>query len=228
MVWSLRDVAFVGRIQQRAYVVAADLTIRDRHVLGRARKAQRVGTLKHDGVVVRRVDAAIRDAHVATGINIEAGGVGIDREIVDRQIVYAGRKQGEVSAVQDREVAQQYVTAEFQADGLVAQTVHHLRRVALAQRRLRASARLAAAQSGRRIAGLKGTTRARAATCQPLAVDETGAEDGDVFKPHAPDETVAPVAMTEVLVHVPLVRLRQVISAFGFLRVGGENRRALV
>src|SRR5205814_53139 len=123
-------------------------------------------------------------------------------------------------------VAQRDVAAVLETDRLVAEAVHHFGRVVLAERRLLARVRLAAAQSRGPVARLDGAARSRAATRQTSAVDEAGAFDGDVLQPLAPDEAVVPVAVAEVLKGVPLVRLRQVVAALRLFRVGCEYGRA--
>ena len=49
--------------------------------------------------------------------------VGVDLQIVDGEVVHAGGQNGEVPAVQDRDVAQGHVAAILQADGFVAHSV---------------------------------------------------------------------------------------------------------
>ena len=85
-----------------------------------ARRAQGVRSFESDGVVVGRVDARVRDAHVAAGIDIDAVAVGVDHDVVDGQIVHAGGKDSEMAAIGDGEIAQRHVAAELQRDGLVA------------------------------------------------------------------------------------------------------------
>src|SRR6266508_6394367 len=95
----LLNVAFVSAVQERSDVITTDEAVRDGDVLRCARETESIGTLKHDRIVVRRVDAAIRDAHVATSIDVKAITIGIDFQIVNREVVYAGSQQREVTAV---------------------------------------------------------------------------------------------------------------------------------
>ena len=104
--------ALVSAVQQRADVVAAHQAVGDGDVFGGARVAQRVAALEHDGVVVRRVDAAVGDAHVAAAVDIDAVAIGVDLEVVDGQIIHAGGQDAEVSAVENREIAQRHVARE--------------------------------------------------------------------------------------------------------------------
>src|SRR5205814_6734117 len=75
---------------------------------------------------------------------------------------------------------------------------------------------------------LRVRARLVAAAHKPLAPDEAGAEYRDVLDTIAPDEAVVPVAVAEVLILVPLVRLRQIVLAVAVARVCGEYGRALV
>src|SRR5207237_5924650 len=92
------------------------------------------------------------------------------------------------------------------------------------------------AEGGRRLVGgrvaqrvvLFLRARLRAAAHKSLAVDESGAEYGNVFESLAPDEAVVPVAVSEVLILVPTVRLRRVVLAVAVSRVGGGYGRASV
>lgn len=43
---------------------------------------------------------------------------GVDPEIVDSDIIDAGEQQAEVAALENGEIAQQYVAAVFEGDGL--------------------------------------------------------------------------------------------------------------
>ena len=79
-----------------------------------------MGALEHDGVVVGRIDAGIGDAHIAAGVQVDAVAIGVDRQVVDREIIHAGGQDPEVSAGQNRKIAQRHVAAEFQRDGFVA------------------------------------------------------------------------------------------------------------
>ena len=112
--------AFVSGVQQRADIVAADQAIGNRDVLAGARKPERVGALKDDGVVVRRVHAGIGDADVAAGIDIHAVAVGVDHDVVDGQVIHPGGEDAEMAAVEDGEIAQRHVVAELERDGFIA------------------------------------------------------------------------------------------------------------
>ena len=57
---------------------------------------------------------------------------------------------------------------------------------------------------------------------QSFAVDQSRTADGDVFQADSPDQGVLPVAVTEVLVFIMLIRFRQVVS-FVLSRKGGDE-----
>jgi hypothetical protein len=84
--------------------------------------AERKARLGHNRVVPRRVHGAVRDAHVLAAVDVHAVAVGVDLQIVDRQVVHARHQNPEVTALQDREVAQDHVAAVLQRDRLVADT----------------------------------------------------------------------------------------------------------
>ena len=84
-----------------------------------ARKPEAEAGLQADAVVVGRVDAGVGDPDVAAGIDVDAIAVGVDLEVVDGQVVDAQEPNPGVSAAEDGEVAQGYVAAQFQGDGLV-------------------------------------------------------------------------------------------------------------
>src|SRR4029079_12972010 len=99
----------VGPAEEGPEVVARDLAVRDGDVFGRAPVAESVGALQHDGDVVGRVDAGVGDAHVPAGIDVETVAVGVDLHVVDGEVVHAGGQDGEVAALEDREIAQEDV-----------------------------------------------------------------------------------------------------------------------
>ena len=79
-------------VEHRAqHVVAGDEAVGDGHVLGGARVAQGVAGLGTDAVVPRRVHRAVRHAHVLAAVDVHAVAVGVDPEVVDGQVVHAGR-----------------------------------------------------------------------------------------------------------------------------------------
>src|ERR1035437_6177889 len=119
-VGGLFDGPLITAVHQGADVVAAHQTIGDGDVLRRARESQRVRALQDDGVIVGRIDAAIGNPHIAARVQVDAIPVGVDGQIVDREIVHAGRQDSEVPAGQNRKIAQRHLAAEFQGDRFVA------------------------------------------------------------------------------------------------------------
>ena len=75
-----------------------------------------------DRVVPGRVHAAVCDAHVATAIDVDSVTVGVDLEIINRQVVHPRRQNGEVPASEHRKIAQDDVAAVLEGDCLVADT----------------------------------------------------------------------------------------------------------
>ena len=110
----------VASSMRALFVASGDVAVGDGDVVGGAGKAQAVGIFQADAVVPGRVDAAIRDADVAAAVDVDAVAVGVDLQVVDGEVVHAGGEDGEVSAVQDRDIAESHVAAVFQADGFVA------------------------------------------------------------------------------------------------------------
>ena len=84
---SLECLCGAGAVEQRAYVVAADLAVLDEHMLGRLGPSQGVGALEHNGIVVDGVNTAITDDHALAAVDIEAIAIGIGSDILDEQVV---------------------------------------------------------------------------------------------------------------------------------------------
>ena len=70
--------------------------------------------------------------------------------------------------------------------------------------------------------------RLAAASDQSLSPNPSWSKYGDVFQVLAPDQAVVPVAVTEVLILIPLVWFGRIVFAVAIARIGGENRRALI
>ena len=62
----------------------------------------------------------------------------------------------------------------------------------------------------------------------PPAEDPAGSGDRDVLQALAPDQAVVPVAVTEVLVLIRCVRLREIIFSVAIVWMSGEYGRALI
>src|SRR5262249_38215359 len=81
----LRLRAFKRAVEKRARIVAGDLAVDDGHIFRCARIAESEGTLQTDAVVIGRINAAIRDAHIAAGVNVQAVAGGVYLDVIDRQ-----------------------------------------------------------------------------------------------------------------------------------------------
>ena len=79
--------------------------------------------LEHNGVVIRRIDADVRDPDIAAGIDVNAVAIRIDRDVVDREVIDAGCQNAEVSAVQNGKIPQRDVMREFEGDCFIGATV---------------------------------------------------------------------------------------------------------
>src|SRR3984957_776916 len=188
-------------IEERAkFVDPGYVAIRDRHIFRGARVSEGERTLGTDGIVPRRIHRAVRDADVAAAVDIDAVAVGVTFEIVDREVVAAGREDAEVSALEDRKVAQDYVAAILQADGLI------------------------------RNARVFGNRARAVAMTESAAPDEAGTDDRDILEALAPEQTVSPMVVTVVLISVPSsVGLRQVVTARSRRnRISRDDDRVLI
>ena len=143
------------------------------HHLRRARIPQRVGTLQADAVVPGRIHSAIGNADVPAAIDVHAVAVGIDREIVDGEVVDAGGQNAEVAAVENTKIAQQDIAAIFQCDGLVP------------------------------CAGMLGSRLDIPTAAQPLAPNQASANDGYILQALTPNQAVVPMILAEVLIRLP-------------------------
>ena len=97
---------------------------RDLDPLGQAHLAEGKRALEHDGVVVGRIDPAAAHDHVAAAIDVDGVAVGVDVEILDHEIIAAGRQDGEVAAARDAETRQAHASRILEGDGLVALSDH--------------------------------------------------------------------------------------------------------
>ena len=84
---SLECLCGAGAVEQRAYVVAADLAVLDEHMLSGLGPSQGVGALEHDGIVVDGVDTATADDYTLAAVDVEAVAVGVGSDILDEQVV---------------------------------------------------------------------------------------------------------------------------------------------
>src|SRR5208282_2178621 len=89
-------------VEQRArFVDAGHVAVGDGDVFRGAGVTEGKGTLGADGVVPRRIDAAVRHADIAAAVDVDAVAVGIDFQVVDGEVVDAGGENAEVSSLED-------------------------------------------------------------------------------------------------------------------------------
>src|SRR5206468_5473250 len=99
---------------------SSNVTVGDGYVIGGAGESQAKRTLQANAIVPGRVDAAIGNTHVPAAVNVDTIAVGVDRQIIDCQVIHAGGEDCEVSAMKNGEIAQRGVAAILQADSFVA------------------------------------------------------------------------------------------------------------
>ena len=120
------DIVAIGELLPGAvedgsqHVGAGDEAVGDGEVFGGPVVAEGEARLGADAVVPRRVDGAVRDANVLAAIDVHAVAVGVDGDVIDGEVVYAGEQHAEVPGLEDLEVAEDHVVAVFERDGLVA------------------------------------------------------------------------------------------------------------
>src|SRR6185437_395732 len=136
-------------------------------------------------------------------IDIHAVPIGIDRQVINRQVVDARYKDGKPSSLQYRKVFQENVMAIFQRDRLVA--------------------------GSRLVLFVEGIPSP--ASIQSLAPDSSWSRNTAIVQVLAPDQAVVPVGVAEVLVRVPRrIGLGRVIATRA--AIGGigcsQNRRTLI
>ena len=179
-------------VEQRAFLEAGHLAVHDRQVFRDDTPAQRKGAFRAQAVVARRIDAAIGDHRVAAAINVNAVAVGVHRHVVHRQVVAAGDENGKVTAVKNRDVANQHVAAQLERDGLVAEP----------DRREIGFQSAACDWSDSNVEKPHISIQQPVAAHQPAAVDHAVAGDGNVCEVFAPDEAVVKIAVPAVLIGI--------------------------
>ena len=125
--------------------------------------------------------------------------------------------------MKDRDVANNYIATELERDRLVGPT--RLDCIS----RIRVTKRLFRFRGARSIQSIILLWRARlvAASHEAFAPDRSRPENGNIRQVLAPDQTVVPMAVTEILILIPLVWLRRIVLR----TIGGrrrDDRRALI
>src|SRR5262249_10581001 len=114
-----RQCAFEGPVEQRSLQITAHKAVGDGDVLSRTSVPQSERTLRADSIVVRRIHAAIRYAHISSAIEVDAVAIGINHEIVDGEVIDASGKNAEVAAMQNRKISQNDIPAVLQRNRLI-------------------------------------------------------------------------------------------------------------
>src|SRR5258705_7234819 len=112
-------ITLVGAVEQRSFIVSAHLTVRNSHVLCGSRVTKGERTLGTDAIVKGRVDRAIGNADILASVHVNPVTVCVNLQIVDRQVVDTGGKNCKVAAMQDCDITDDHVAAEFQTDRLI-------------------------------------------------------------------------------------------------------------
>src|SRR5207244_12152148 len=130
-------------------------------------------TLREDAVVEWRVDGAIRDTNVFASIDVDAVAVRVDLQIVYRQVINAGGQNREVPAMQNRDIANDYVAAKLKTNRFVSPSrLDCIARIRITKRSLR----FAGARRIQRVVLLR-CARLRAAANQTLAPNHSPTAD---------------------------------------------------
>ena len=207
-------------VEQRAFRKTGNLAVDDGEIFRRPHFTECIGTFRAQTIVIRRIDAAIRNHRVAAAINVYAVTICVHRHVVHGQVVAAGDENRKMAAVENRDVPDQNIFAELQRDGFIAQAHrHHVigikvggdTRVTLA---IGAPFLQVAAHA------IQDTVRAH----ETAAVDGAVAGDENIRQIFAPNQTVVKIAMAAVLKTAECVRLRFVIGVHVLRRT--ENGRA--
>lgn len=80
-------------------IVASDEAIGDGHVLCGPQIAEREAGLRANTIILRRIDGAVRYAHILAAVDVHAVPVGIDIEVVDGEVINSGKQKTEVASL---------------------------------------------------------------------------------------------------------------------------------
>src|SRR2546425_7731701 len=126
--------------------------------------------------------------------------------------------------MQNRNVSDEDVAAKPQTDRLVAPTgLNRITGVGITE--------WSAPGIGWRVTQsiiLSFRARLVAAAHQSLSPDAARAEDRNVLEILSPYQTIVPMAVTEVLILIPLIWLGWIILTISILRIGGDERGDLI
>jgi len=156
-------------------------------------------------------------------LDVKAVAICIDFKIIDRQVIDASGEDREVSAVQNRDIANDDVVTEFKTDRLVTPArLDGISRIWITEW---STSRIGRRVSERGVLFLCARLTARAH--KSLAPDLSRPKDRNVLEVLTPDQAVVKVAVTKVLITVPLIRLRRIVRNTGH-GIGGDNRGSLI
>ena len=164
------------------FVGAGDEVVGYSHVVGGANVAQRIARFRTNPIVPGRIDRAVGNTYVAATVDVHAVAVGIDDQVIDREVVNARGKNSEVASLQNGEVAQQDVTAVLESDGFVA------------------DAGLFSLEAG--VVAVVAAISIR----ESFAVNQSGADDGEVTQVLAYDQRIVPMIVAIILLFLPWLR----------------------
>src|ERR1019366_4520229 len=145
---------------------------------------------------------------VAAAIKVQAVAVGVEGDVVNRQVVAAGDENGKMAAVKNRDVADQNISAQLEGDGFVADA-HGRIGFGIRRGKMFVTAHL---------------VEDFGIPLQPAAVDHAVAGDENIGEVFAPDEAVVKITMSAILVGDARKRLGFVVGV-QFLRCA-KNCRA--
>ena len=110
-----------GAIDERADFETGDHAIHNGHVFRDDIAAERESAFRAKTVVIRRIDAAVGNHHVAAAIDVDAIAVGIHRHIVHGHVIATRGENRKMSTAENGEITEHHIPAQFQRYGFVAQ-----------------------------------------------------------------------------------------------------------
>src|ERR1019366_7862433 len=171
-----------GAVEQCAFEKAGHLAVDDGEIFRNARFAERAGGLGANAVVNRRIHATVEHGGVAAAIKVHAVAVGVEGDVVNRQVVAAGDENGKMAAVKNRDVADQNIPAQLEGDGFVADA-HGRIGFGIRRGKMFVTAHL---------------VEDFGIPLQPAAVDHAVAGDENIGEVFAPDEAVVKITMSAI------------------------------
>jgi len=150
--------------------------------------------------------------------------VSVDPQVVDRQVVDAARKQSKMTTAKDRKSRRVTFRESFSAIALVPRPFISFGRGFTGAARPRSCFRRPSWPAFL----LRLAFRGQGCVAKGLCRRSCPGRYGDVLNADAPDQTVLPVRMSEILIHIEFVWLRQVVDPFVILRICCKDRRSVI